>query len=90
MLGAGGGEALCRPRRPLCVWVWGRGHGTAAKARLLCVHGYAPFATVLPSARLPAPADFGVEKAVSVQGATPAAVLTSLESLIKAGEALPK
>ncbi|PNH12428.1 Phospholipase B-like 1 [Tetrabaena socialis] len=38
---------------------------------------------------LPA-ADLGAEKSVSIQGANPDAILTQLQSLIKAGEAMPK
>ncbi|GFR47884.1 hypothetical protein Agub_g9694 [Astrephomene gubernaculifera] len=41
-------------------------------------------------AKLTARYDFGVEKSVSVQGANPAAVLSQLQELIKAGEAMPK
>lgn len=41
-------------------------------------------------AKLIARYDFGVEKAVSVQGSAPGAVLSSLESLIKAGATMPK
>jgi hypothetical protein len=36
------------------------------------------------------PSDFGVEKSVSVQGVDSSAVLTKLQELIKAGEAMPK
>jgi hypothetical protein len=35
-------------------------------------------------------ADFGVEKAESVQGAKPADILAKLEGLIKAGGSLPR
>ena len=35
-------------------------------------------------------ADFGVEKAVSIQGDNAAAISTKLEQLVKHGEGLPK
>ncbi|KAG2501613.1 hypothetical protein HYH03_000118 [Edaphochlamys debaryana] len=41
-------------------------------------------------AKLTARYDFGVEKTVSVQGASSAAVLTQLQELIQLGEKMPK
>ncbi|GLC40564.1 hypothetical protein PLESTB_000044400 [Pleodorina starrii] len=41
-------------------------------------------------AKLTARYDFGAEKSVSVQGANSATVLSKLQELIKAGEAMPK
>ncbi|KXZ55635.1 hypothetical protein GPECTOR_2g1185 [Gonium pectorale] len=41
-------------------------------------------------AKLTARYDFGVEKSVSVQGASSNAVLEKLNELIKAGETMPK
>jgi hypothetical protein len=43
-----------------------------------------------PPQHIPVPADFGVEKAVSIQNDPATAVLTKLQELVKHGEKLPR